>query len=92
MEYQNDTQILYGIIVFYAIVFVFLTAYGYQEFNINFDMTGINETPTTIWGHIGFFFQIVGFGVSGLPWWFNVLLFTPLALIVTFIILRLVRG
>ena len=90
----TDNRLLFGIIMFYSVLLVFLTFYGYSQYTISFNTAGIGEDLTLLnfWGRIGLFFQMLSFGVSGLPWWFASLLFTPVALMLTYLLVKLARG
>jgi hypothetical protein len=39
-----------------------------------------------------FFFTLITFSVSGLPWWFNVIIFSPIVITFLWILFTVIRG
>ena len=73
--------ILFTVLMFYSITFIFI-GYYYG------DTARVNQIPATTAGGsslFGFIGNIIS-GVSGLPWWVNTIVFTPLIIILGWII------
>ena len=90
-----ETNFVLGAFGFYVFLFVILGFVGTT--NIDLD-TGVVEEPSTtnILSQIGFFFQGLTFSIGALPAWANLLIFTPLAItllyLITWMILELIPG
>jgi hypothetical protein len=100
MAGHSSYSFVFGVSIFYAILFVFLTAYGYTATTIQglYSVSPMPPAPsladilTTLWSYIAQFFSIIFYTISGIPLWINLIIFTPLALTMLWVILELARG
>lgn len=104
----SNAGLVFSIILFYSVIFLLLYDYGSDKYysNVNLETSiakdGDNapswfEKIPIISGFFSFFkffvfLRIMGFAVSGIPFWMNTLIFTPLILLIGWIILEWVRG
>ena len=89
------------VLIFYSIISVVLVSMG-----ISSNITGINnisiptlpENPNItdymliIFNYTGFFFSMIGYTISALPFWFNLIIFFPLGMTILWVIISLIRG
>lgn len=103
----SNAGLVLSIILFYSVIFLLLYNYGSDKYysNVNLGTTaGVSDDAPGWFEHIPVigglfsffkvfvFFRIMGFAVSGIPFWMNLLIFTPLTLLIAWIILEWVRG
>jgi hypothetical protein len=118
---MSNTKFIFGIIIFYSILSIFLFSYGMSgtidlsppamlpSFSIVFPLHEAPEWYDYVirffqflfyalsWTfglllQLGFFIKIIFFTILGLPWWLNLLIFTPIGLTMLWITLELIRG
>ena len=93
-------QFIFFALVFYGVLSVILFSMGVSS-NIqtnNVSVPSLPENPAIwdfvliIFQYIGFFFGMIGYTISGLPFWFNIIIFAPIGLTLLWIIISLIRG
>lgn len=104
----SNAGLVLSIILFYSVIGLLLYGYGSSKYysNVNLETSAAkvgDDAPSwfeklpIISGLFSFFkffvfLRIMGFAVSGIPFWMNTLIFTPLVLLIGWIILEWVRG
>lgn len=96
----DSYKFIFIAMVFYGLLSVILYSMGINS-NIGItteDIPALPENPNIIdyvliiFNYIGFFFKTISFTISGLPFWFNLIIFFPIGLTILWIILTLIRG
>jgi hypothetical protein len=101
-EKMANEGLIAGIFVFYAILGILLSYVGASSITSSvdpaFSVPAAPVTPgafgvnwaTYIWNSIGFFFRTISFSVSGLPTFVTLLIFTPLTLVMLWVLIQLI--
>lgn len=91
-----------GVFVFYALLGLLLSYVGASGIASSVDPAFVAPTPPVspgafgvnwasyIWNSIGFFFKTIAFSVSGLPTFVTLLIFTPLTLVMLWVLIQLI--
>jgi len=99
-ELQGAVYFILTLFIVYGVLSVFAYYYGMEVSN----SADINSIPkfsesfnpldyiVIIFEYIGFYFSMIFFTISELPFWFNVIIFTPFGATLLYIILTLIRG
>jgi hypothetical protein len=104
----GNAGLIFSIIIFYSVIFLLLYNYGSDKYysNINLDSTAkaLENSAPSWWAyvpvintlfsffHIFVFFRIMTFAVQGIPFWMNTLIFTPIFLLIIWILMEWLRG
>lgn len=94
---DGDTGMIMRIFAFYATIFVLLGLIG-GTYVASQDIetpdapnaTGFFSSISSVLSVIGYFFSGIGFTITNIPWWLNILLFAPLSITLLYIGIKLV--
>lgn len=92
MGANTNAPIILSIFTFYIVIFVILGFVGSSfEASTSFD-TPDDPDGLSFLSQIGYFFGGIGFSISSLPAWANIMLFLPLSIVLLYILLSFFRG
>lgn len=87
---------IWGILVFYSVLFLVVGSLGMSSSIGSMVPPSLPSNPHAGdyiaygWDGIGFFFSALTFSVAGLPGWMTLLIFTPLTLVVLWVLIELI--
>jgi hypothetical protein len=91
--------IVAGIFVFYALILMMYVSFGSSSYRTNIDLNLTAKPTEAHWYSnipggewVASIVRFVSFTITGLPWWFNLLVFGSLSLVVSWIIAEWLRG
>lgn len=93
-------MLVFGIVIFYSVLLLLMSSYGNSKYQQNIDL-GLQAKDSTerswyTWipgaSYLVLFFRMIGFTIGGIPFWMTAIIFTPLTVLVIWIIAEWIRG
>jgi hypothetical protein len=95
----DSYKFIFFALVFYGILSVILFSMGISSnISTSYNAPTLPENPTLLnyilipFQYIGFYFEMIGYTIIGLPFWFNIIIFFPIGMTILWIIISLIRG
>ncbi|MFA5300946.1 MAG: hypothetical protein WC389_22365 [Lutibacter sp.] len=93
---MSNAGLIWGVLVFYSVLFLILGSLGISSSIGNVVPPTLPANPSAHnyidygWSGIGFFFSALTFSVAGLPGWMTLIIFTPLTLMILWVLIELI--
>ncbi len=91
-----NAGLIWGVLIFYSVLFLVVGSLGMSSSIGSMvppslpSSPGVGDYIAYGWNGIGFFFSALTFSVAGLPGWMTLLIFTPLTLVVLWVLIELI--
>lgn len=89
---NTNAPIILSIFTFYIVIIVLMGFIGGSIVANKTFSTPDSPNAITFLVQIGYFFSGIGFVLSGIPAWVNIILFLPLSITLVYILLSFFRG
>jgi hypothetical protein len=93
---MSNAGLVWGVLVFYSVLFLVLGSLGISSSMGSVIPPSLPVSPDVGdyiaygWSGIGFFFSALTFSVAGLPGWMTLIIFTPLTLMILWVLIELI--
>jgi hypothetical protein len=88
-----------GAFVFYALILMMYVSFGSSSYQTNIDLSLSAKPTEASWyswipgaNFVVMVIRFISFAITGLPWWFNLLVFGSLSLVVSWLVAEWLRG